>query len=162
MFLKLQPRLKYLCTAVETVQNRWKLKGIVICVGALMVTEFYKSWADSHVRWSNCLPGVAVNLRGFYWTAVLLVRSLYVTSKAWPQRTIERILILSFGIDFMLYLAPIPLSLYLMLQQLVATNSVAWTLLVSGPYLICDLCFVVERFYICGKCTKWTHDEDVV
>ena len=100
-----------------------------------------KSWADSHIRWSNCVPHMVVSLRGFYWTVVLLVRSLYVILKAWPRRTIERLLILSFGINFMLYLAHIPFRLYLMLQQLVAMNSVAWTLLVSGPYLICDLWF---------------------
>jgi len=35
------------------------------------------------------------------------------------------LLILSFEINFMLYLAHIPFSLYLMLQQLVSSNSVA-------------------------------------
>ena len=100
-----------------------------------------KFWADSHVRWSNCVPHMAVSLRGFYWTVVLLVRSVCVISRAWPQRTIERLLILSFGINFVLYLAHISFSLYLKLQHLVYSNSVVWTWLVSDSYLICGLWF---------------------
>lgn len=112
-----------------------------------------KSWADSHVRWSNCVPYMAVSLRGFYWTVVLLARSLCVISKGWPRKTIKRLLILSFGINFTLYLAHIPFSLYLMLQQLVSSNSIAWTLLVSSPYLICDLwfCWLLNVFAFVGS-----------
>jgi len=53
----------------------------------------------------------------------------------------------------MLYLAHIPFSLYLMLQQLVSSNSVAWTLLVSGPYLISDLwfCLFLNVFAFLGS-----------
>ena len=40
-----------------------------------------------------------------------------------------------------------------MVQQLVSSNSVAWTLLVSGPYLISDLwfCLLLNVFAFVGS-----------
>lgn len=155
MFLKLQPHIK--CVIYELHKKLYRIdenwKGVLHVLELSCWQNSIKFWADSHVRWSNSVPHMAVSLRGFYWTVVLLVRNLCVISKAWSRRTIERLLILSFGINFLPYLAHIPFSLYLKLQQLVSSNSVAWTWPVSDPYLIGDLwfCWLLNVYAFVGS-----------
>jgi len=164
MFLELQPHIK--CVIYELHKKLYRIdenwKGVLHVLELSWWQNSIKFWADSHVRCSNCVPHMAVSLRGFYWTVVLLVRSLCVISKAWPWRTIKRLLILSFGINFVLDLAHIPFSLEATATCFFKFCCMNLTCFWSIFNFWLVVLLIVECFCICGKCRKWTHDGDVL